>query len=69
MIETIQESIVPVNVGRLLENQLMKWQGGGNHPRGIAEYISNSDDSYRRIKKLSSQKIIVEIYTRNSKKI
>jgi len=33
MIETIRKSIVPVNVGRLLENQLMKWQGGGNQPR------------------------------------
>ncbi len=36
MIETISKSIVPVNVGRLLENQLKKWQGGGHHPGGIA---------------------------------
>ena len=42
MIEIISESRVPVNVGKLLENQLMKWQGGGHHSRGIAEYISNS---------------------------
>jgi len=69
MVETISKSIVPVNVGKLLENQLMKWQGGGHHPRGIAEYISNSDDSYRRLKKLSSEKIVVEIQTRNSRKI
>ena len=69
MIETISESRVPVNVGKLLENQLMKWQGGGHHSRGIAEYISNSDDSYRRLQRLSSEKIIVEVQTRNSKKI
>lgn len=67
--ETINKSIVPVNVGRLLENQLKKWQGGGHHPGGIAEYISNSDDSYRRLRKLSSEKIIVEIHSRTAKKI
>ncbi len=69
MIETIGKSTVPVNVKRLLENQLRKWQGGGHHPRGIAEYMSNSDDSYRRLQKYSGQKIRVEIQSRNSKKI
>ncbi len=69
MIETISKSKVPVNVERLLENQLKKWEGGGYHPRGIAEYISNSDDSYRRLNKFFGQKIIVEVHTRNSKKI
>ena len=68
MVETISKSTVPVNVGRLLENQLIKWQGGGHHPGGIAEYISNSDDSYR-LRRLSSEKIIVEIHTRTAKKI
>ena len=48
MIETIPTDLVPVNFGKLLENQLKKWEGGGQHPRGIAEYITNSDDSYRR---------------------
>src|ERR1035437_4139006 len=69
MTEAISKSIVPINVGRLLENQLQKWQGGGHHSRGIAEYISNSDDSYRRLRRLSSEKIIVDIYSRTAKKI
>jgi hypothetical protein len=69
MLETIGKSSVEVNYGKLLENQLKKWQGGSNHPRGIAEYISNSDDSFRRLKKYSGQKISVEIHSRNSKKI
>ena len=66
MLETVGVSSVPVNQGRLLENQLKKWQGGSHHPRGIAEYISNSDDSYRRLGKLLNETIIVEIYS-NSK--
>ncbi len=69
MAEFIQEARVPVNVGKLLENQLKKWQGGGHHPRGIAEYISNSDDSYRRLKKVSDQEIVVEVHSRTGKKI
>lgn len=69
MSETISKSKVPINVGRLLENQLMRWQGGGHHPGGIAEYISNCWDSYSRLKKFTRQTIIVEIHSRNSKKI
>jgi hypothetical protein len=69
MTELVNESLVPVNWGRLLETQLKKWQGGGHHPRGIAEYISNSDDSYRRLKKFCDQKILVEIHSRSTKKI
>jgi hypothetical protein len=69
MIETIGKTTVPVNVKKLLENQLKKWQGGGHHARGIAEYISNSDDSYRRLRKYLGQSIIVEIHSRNTKKI
>lgn len=69
MEEIIAASKVPVNFGKLLENQLKKWQGGNHHPRGIAEYVSNSDDSYRRLKKFSDQDIIVNIYSRTGKKI
>jgi hypothetical protein len=69
MIETIPTDLVPVNFGKLLENQLKKWEGGGHHPRGIAEYISNSDDSYRRLKKFNNNLIIVEIHSRTAKKI
>lgn len=69
LLETIASGKVPVNTGKLLENQLMKWKGGGHHPRGIAEYITNSDDSYRRLQKFLDQDIIVEIHTRTSKKI
>ena len=69
MTEIINEASVPVNWGKLLESQLKKWYGGGHHPRGIAEYISNSDDSYRRLKKFSDQNIIVEIHSRYGKKI
>lgn len=69
MIETIPTNRVPVNYGKLLENQLKKWEGGGHHPRGIAEYISNSDDSYRRLKKFSDNIIVVEVYSRTGKKI
>ncbi|HUX59535.1 MAG TPA: ATP-binding protein [Bacteroidales bacterium] len=69
MVETVQTATVPVNVGRLLENQLKKWEGGGHHPRGIAEYITNSDDSYRRLKKYNDNLIIVEIHSRSGEKI
>lgn len=31
LLETIQTGKVPVNTGKLLENQLMKWKGGGSH--------------------------------------
>lgn len=69
MAEIIGTSRVPVNQGKLLENQLKKWQGGSHHPRGIAEYISNADDSYRRSKKMSGGEILVEIHSRSGKKI
>ena len=68
-LETIATGKVPVNTGKLLENQLMKWKGGGHHPRGIAEYITNSDDSCRRMQKFAGQDIIVEIHSITSKKI
>jgi hypothetical protein len=57
----IGSKAVPINVGNLLENALEKWKGGSHHVRGVGEYISNSDDSYRRLdkyfmrKKFSSQ--------------
>ena len=69
MAETIGVRTIPVNQGKLLENQLRKWQGGAHHPRGIAEYISNSDDSYRRSRKPLDEQIIVEIHSRSGKKI
>ncbi|MBU1013940.1 MAG: ATP-binding protein [Bacteroidetes bacterium] len=69
MVIEVKESEVPVNFGKLLETQLKKWQGGGHHPRGIAEYISNSSDSYGRLKQFSNQKIEVEIYSRTGKAI
>ena len=56
-------SIVPVNEGRLLEDNLRKWQGGSQHIRGIGEYITNSDDSYRRLRKFSNKEIFVEIHS------
>lgn len=58
------ESEVYVNYGKLLEDNLKKWQGGSQHIRGIGEYITNSDDSYRRLKKFSKQKIFVEIHSK-----
>src|SRR5690606_34889178 len=63
--------IVPVNIGKLLEDNLKKWQGKGNHIRGIAEYIANSDDSYRRLNKFDGQAIKVNIITkrRNGRKL
>jgi|LSQX01.3.fsa_nt_gb hypothetical protein len=69
MLEQIAADPVKVNYGKLLERQLEKWKGGGHHPRGIAEYISNSDDSYRRLEKYCNQDIITEIYSRSGKKI
>ena len=60
---------VPVDWGKLLETQLEKWRGGGSHTRGIAEYITNSDDSYRRLKKFTDQTIYVEIHSSRGRKI
>jgi hypothetical protein len=60
---------VPVNWGKLLEDQLAKWRGGGSHGRGIAEYITNSDDSYRRLKKFSDQVIEVEVHSKRGRHI
>src|SRR6266566_1343133 len=60
---------VHVNWGKLLEAQLERWRGGRSHGRGIAEYISNSDDSYRRLKKFSDQVIEVEIHSRRGRHI
>jgi len=60
---------VPVDWGKLLESQLERWRSGGSHGRGIAEYISNSDDSYRRLKRFSGQPIQVEIYSKRGRHI
>ncbi|HVU08022.1 MAG TPA: ATP-binding protein [Verrucomicrobiae bacterium] len=60
---------VPVDWGKLLETQLERWQGGGSHARGIAEYISNCDDSYRRLKKFCGQNIEVEIHSKRGRHI
>jgi len=60
---------VYVNVGNMLEAQLERWRGGRSHGRGIAEYITNSDDSYRRLKRFSDQKIEVEIHSRRGRHI
>ncbi len=60
---------VYVNVGNMLEAQLERWRGGRSHGRGIAEYITNCDDSYRRLKKFSDQKIEVEIHSRRGRHI
>jgi hypothetical protein len=60
---------VQVDWGKLLETQLERWQGGGSHGRGIAEYISNCDDSYRRLKKFHGQPIEVEIHSRRGRHI
>ncbi len=53
----------------MLEAQLERWRGGRSHGRGIAEYITNSDDSYRRLKKFRDQKIEVEIHSRRGRHI
>jgi len=60
---------VYINVGNMLEAQLERWRGGRSHGRGIAEYITNSDDSYRRLRKFSDQKIEVEIHSRRGRHI
>jgi hypothetical protein len=60
---------VPVDWGKLLETQLERWQGGGSHGRGIAEYISNCDDSYRRLKKFHGKTIEVEIHSKRGRHI
>lgn len=66
---TITADEVPVDWGKLLETQLERWRGGRSHARGIAEYITNSDDSYRRLKKFSDQVIEVEIYSKRGRHI
>jgi len=60
---------VPVAWGKLLETQLERWRGGRSHGRGIAEYITNSDDSYRRLKKFSDQIIEVEVHSKRGRQI
>ena len=60
---------VRVNWGKLLEAQLEKWRGGRSHGRGIAEYISNCDDSYRRLKKFNGETIEVEIHSKRGRHI
>jgi hypothetical protein len=69
MITTNNSDEVYVNVGNMLEAQLERWRGGRSHGRGIAEYITNCDDSYRRLKKFSDQKIEVEIHSRRGRHI
>lgn len=68
MVEQITDE-VHVDWGKLLETQLEKWRGGGSHARGIAEYITNSDDSYRRLRKFKDQTIHVEIHSSRGRKI
>ncbi len=65
----VGEDEVTINWGNLLEDQLEKWRGGGRHAAGIAEYISNSDDSYRRLKKFRDQPIDVEIHSKSGRHI
>lgn len=60
---------VPINIGNLLENALEKWKGGSHHVRGAGEYISNSDDSYRRLDKFIGQEIFITIKSRTGKRI
>lgn len=60
---------VQVDWGKLLESQLERWHGGGSHGGGIAEYISNSDDSYRRLRQFSGQQIEVEIHSMRGRHI
>jgi len=64
-----KQNEIPVNWGRLLESQLLTWQGGSQHPKGIGEYITNADDSYRRLKKFEGQIILVTINSRRGKMI
>src|SRR5438876_8164051 len=60
---------VYINVGNMLEAQLERWRGGRSHGRGIAEYISNSDDSYRRLKQFRGHRIEVEIQSKRGRHI
>jgi|GEM_PF-1930730 len=60
---------VHVDWGKLLESQLERWRGGRSHARGIAEYITNSDDSYRRLKKFRDQCIEVEVHSKRGRHI
>lgn len=60
---------VRINWGKLLEAQLERWRGGRSHGRGIAEYITNSDDSYRRLKKFTDQAIDVEVHSKRGRHI
>lgn len=69
MTQTKSKEVVNVNYGNVLESKLNEWKGGSRHPYGIAEYINNSDDSYRRLGKFSGQEIFVEIQTRTAKRI
>ena len=69
MIQTQTKQAAKVNWGNVLESKLNEWKGGSRHPHGIAEYINNSDDSYRRLGKYSGKKIFVEIHTRSAKRI
>lgn len=62
-------STVHVNYGKLLEGKLLEWRGGYQHVRGIAEYISNCDDSYRRLKRFTNQKIVVSIVSKTGRKL
>ncbi|PRX40778.1 hypothetical protein [Salegentibacter salegens] len=57
-----------VDWGRLLDQQLKQWHGGRTHVRGIAEYISNADDSYIR-QGLSNKSIEVQVLSKTGKKI
>lgn len=67
--KSIEVSTVHVNYGKLLKSKLLEWRGGYQHNRGIAEYISNSDDSYRRLKKFNNQKIQVSITSKTGRKL
>jgi len=62
-------SEVNVNYGKLLEAKLLEWRGGYRHVRGLAEYITNCDDSYRRLKKFNDQIIKVEIHSESGRKL
>ncbi len=66
---TKKKDEIEINWGNILENQLERWRGGGQHGRGIGEYITNSDDSYRRLKKFKGQVINVEILSKRGRHI
>src|SRR5688500_15187429 len=65
-LETMADEVY-VNYGRLLENDLQKFKGKHHHVRGLAEYISNSDDSYRRQDKFHNQEIRVELVSQRGR--